>query len=75
MLRLDCVQVIAGIRPHIQEQQTSQRSNSQRMEALQIEVNRLAKQAQDAEKRYIPPSSSFLFLIKGLCCPLQGSCV
>lgn len=51
MLHLGCVQVIAGIRPYIEEQQTSQRSNTQRMEALQTEVNRLTKQAQDAENR------------------------
>ena len=70
MLHLGCVQVIAGIRPYIEEQQTSQRSNSQRMEALQTEVNRLTKQAQDAENRYILSSFS-LFVIKSLCCPLQ----
>ena len=71
MLRLDWLQVIAGMRPHIQEEQALQLSNSQRIEVLQSEVNELAKQAQDAEKRYIL-LSSFLFLIMVLCCPLQG---
>lgn len=48
------MQAIGGIKPHIQEQQATQRSNSDRMEALQAEVNKLSKQAMDAERRYIP---------------------
>lgn len=57
---MDCVQVIAGVKPHILDQEASIRSNSQRMKDLQAEVNRLAKQAQDAQKRYSPSSSCFL---------------
>ena len=65
---MDCVQVIAGMTPHILEQQALQRSNSERMEALQAEVHRLGKQAQDAKKRYIP-SSCFLFSHQGAVLP------
>lgn len=67
---MDCMQAIAGIRPHIQEQQATQRSNSQRMEALQTEVNKLSKQAMDAERRYIPSCTGF-FTIHVQCCPEQ----